>query len=136
LIRRRVALPADTREIRKEWLADRELVLVLRISDGIFSSANLSPLATAGKQSKTYLRRADKVACRWSLRGPHQGDLMSVASTGKVITITGIAIFRIANGKIQAEWAYADGLGLMQSLVSVLCKVSDSLSANRKRTQS
>lgn len=28
-IRGRVVLPADTREIRKEWLADRELVFVL-----------------------------------------------------------------------------------------------------------
>jgi steroid delta-isomerase-like uncharacterized protein len=58
----------------------------------------------------------DKVACRWSGRGTHQGDLMGVAATGKAITVTGIAIFRIANGKIREEWDYADVLGLMQQL--------------------
>ena len=58
----------------------------------------------------------DKVACRWSGRGTHQGDLMGVAATGKAITITGIAIYRIANGKIQEEWDYSDVLGLMQQL--------------------
>jgi steroid delta-isomerase-like uncharacterized protein len=58
----------------------------------------------------------DKVACRWSGRGTHQGDLMGVAATGKAITVTGIAIFRIANGKIREEWDYADVMGLMQQL--------------------
>ena len=58
----------------------------------------------------------DKVACRWSGRGTHQGEMMGVAATGKVITVTGIAIYRIANGKIQEEWDYSDVLGLMQQL--------------------
>jgi steroid delta-isomerase-like uncharacterized protein len=62
------------------------------------------------------LAEGDKVACRWSARGTHQGDLMGVAATGKAITFTGIAIFRVANGKIQEEWAYSDTLGLMQQL--------------------
>jgi steroid delta-isomerase-like uncharacterized protein len=58
----------------------------------------------------------DKVACRWSGRGTHQGELMGIAATGKAITITGIVIYRIANGKIQEEWDYSDTLGLMQQL--------------------
>ena len=37
-------------------------------------------------------------------------------ATGKAITITGIVIYRIANGKIQDEWDYSDALGLMQQL--------------------
>ena len=56
----------------------------------------------------------DKVACRWS--GDHKGELMSVAATGKATTVTGIAIYRIANGKIQEEWDYTDLFGLMQQL--------------------
>ena len=58
----------------------------------------------------------DKVACRWSNRSTHQGEMMGVTATGKAITVTGITIFRIANGKIQEEWDYADVLGLMQQL--------------------
>ena len=58
----------------------------------------------------------DKVACRYSGRGTHQGDLMGVAATGKAITVTGITIYRVANRKIQEEWDYSDVLGLMQQL--------------------
>jgi predicted ester cyclase len=38
------------------------------------------------------------------------------AATGKAITVTGIAIYRIVNGKIQEEWDYRDVLGLMRQL--------------------
>ena len=41
---------------------------------------------------------------------------MGVAATGKAITLSGIAIYRIANGKIQEEWDYTDLFGLMQQL--------------------
>jgi predicted ester cyclase len=41
---------------------------------------------------------------------------MGVAATGKAITVTGIAIYRITNGQIQEEWAYSDVLGLTQQL--------------------
>jgi steroid delta-isomerase-like uncharacterized protein len=56
----------------------------------------------------------DKVACRWSGRFTHQGEIMGVAPTGKAIAVTGILIYRIVNGKIQEEWDYRDVLGLMQ----------------------
>ena len=41
---------------------------------------------------------------------------MGVAATGRTITVTGIAIYRIVNGKIQEEWDYRDVLGLMRQL--------------------
>ena len=37
-------------------------------------------------------------------------------ATGKAITITGIVIYRIANGEIPEEWDYSDMLGLMRQL--------------------
>jgi steroid delta-isomerase-like uncharacterized protein len=58
----------------------------------------------------------DKVACRYSGRETHQGEMMGVAATGKAISVTGICIYRIANGKIQEEWDYSDVLGLMHQL--------------------
>jgi len=48
---------------------------------------------------------------------------MGIAATGKTITITGIVIYRIANGKIQEEWDYSDMLGLMQQLGVVPAEV-------------
>src|SRR6516162_10844426 len=58
----------------------------------------------------------DKVACRWSGDATHKGELMGVAATSRAIMLTGIAIYRIADGKIQEEWDYTDLFGLMQQL--------------------
>jgi steroid delta-isomerase-like uncharacterized protein len=57
-----------------------------------------------------------KVVCRWSWRGTHDGVAFGVAATGKVLTVTGISIYRIENGKLHEEWNYADVLGVMQQL--------------------
>jgi steroid delta-isomerase-like uncharacterized protein len=75
-----------------------------------------SAVADMHQTIEDMVAEGDKVACRYSGRGTHQGELMGVAATGKGITITGIGIYRIANGKIQEEWDYSDMLGLMQQL--------------------
>ncbi len=41
---------------------------------------------------------------------------MGVAPTGKLITVSGISIIRIANSKIAEEWTSRDDLGMMQQL--------------------
>jgi steroid delta-isomerase-like uncharacterized protein len=58
----------------------------------------------------------DKVACRWSGDATHKGELLGVSATSRAIMLTGIAIYRIADGKIQEEWDYTDLFGLMQQL--------------------
>jgi ketosteroid isomerase-like protein len=58
----------------------------------------------------------DKVALRWSATGTHQGELMGIAPTGKQVTVTGHAIYRIANGKIEEDWITGDTLGVLQQL--------------------
>jgi len=55
----------------------------------------------------------DRVVVRYTSRGTHQGDLMGIPPTGKQVTVTGIDIMRIANGKILEEWINND---LMQQL--------------------
>jgi predicted ester cyclase len=45
-----------------------------------------------------------------------QGTFMGLPATGKSITMTGIEIFRIENGKIAELWGEANLLGLMQQL--------------------
>jgi len=58
----------------------------------------------------------DKVVSRFTARGVHKGDFMGLPATGKPITMTGIEIFRIKDGKITEIWAEANLFGLMQQL--------------------
>ena len=53
---------------------------------------------------------------RWTVAGTHQGELTGIPPTGRSISVTGISIARIANGKIVESWNNWDALGLMQQL--------------------
>lgn len=61
----------------------------------------------------------DCVATRWSARGTHQGEFQGVPPTGNPIEISGVAISRIANGKVIEQWANPDLLALMQQIGAV-----------------
>ena len=58
----------------------------------------------------------DRVAARFTARGIHKGTFMGRPATGKSITMTGIEIFRIENGRIAELWGEANLRGLMQQL--------------------
>src|SRR5215210_1633400 len=58
----------------------------------------------------------DRVVTRWSAQGTHEGQLMGVPASGKQVTVSGITIARLADGKIQEEWSNWDGLGLMEQI--------------------
>jgi steroid delta-isomerase-like uncharacterized protein len=62
------------------------------------------------------IAEGDKVTTRWTGRGTHDGDLMGIAPTGKQVTVTGITISRLANGKVVEEWTQWDTLGMLQQL--------------------
>jgi steroid delta-isomerase-like uncharacterized protein len=62
------------------------------------------------------MAEGDKVAYRWTARGTHEGELMGIAPTGKRVEFTGIAVARLANGKIEEIWENYDALGMMQQL--------------------
>jgi steroid delta-isomerase-like uncharacterized protein len=68
---------------------------------------------------KDEIAEGDKVVHRWTVRGTHEGQFQGISPTGKQVTITGISIYRIANGKIVEGWTNADMLGLMQQLGAV-----------------
>jgi steroid delta-isomerase-like uncharacterized protein len=59
---------------------------------------------------------ADKVTCRFTAHGTHSGEFMGIPPTGRHITMTGIEIFRIRNGKIAELWGEANLMGLAQQL--------------------
>ncbi len=57
---------------------------------------------------------------RSTFRGTNTGDIvtptMHVPATGKQVTMTGIGIFRFADGKFVEAWYESDYLGLFQQL--------------------
>jgi steroid delta-isomerase-like uncharacterized protein len=57
-----------------------------------------------------------RVAYRWTYRGTHQGELMGIPPTGREVTITGITIDSVSDGRIAEEWNHFDQLGLLQQL--------------------
>jgi len=61
----------------------------------------------------------DKVACRWTASGTHQGEFLGIAATGQHIKWGGITIFRLENGKIAERWPMQDRLGFMQQLGAI-----------------
>ncbi len=58
----------------------------------------------------------DKVVVRWTLRGTQSGEYQGHPPTGKTIMVTGISLFRIADGKIQEITVNMDRLGMMEQL--------------------
>ena len=64
------------------------------------------------------LAEGDRVAAHWSFQGTHQGEYAGIAATGKNVTSTTTAIYRIANGKIAEIWGDSDNLGLLQQLTN------------------
>ncbi len=58
----------------------------------------------------------DKVAVSWTISGTHKGELLGISPTGKKVSIEGITINHIANGKIMDSYVSADYLGLLQQL--------------------
>jgi steroid delta-isomerase-like uncharacterized protein len=65
------------------------------------------------------LAEGDLVATRWSARGTHQGELMGIPPSGSQVSVGGITIARIADGKIVEEWTNWDGLGMMQQIGAI-----------------
>lgn len=66
--------------------------------------------------TKDVVAEGNKVATRWTFTATHLGEFMGVPATGKQLTQTGAAIFRLANAKIIEIWNFPDNLGLMQQL--------------------
>ena len=65
------------------------------------------------------LAERDVVAVRFTFRGVQAGAFRGVPATGRHVTMTGIDIFRVADGLLAERWGNRDDLGLMQQLGAV-----------------
>jgi len=62
------------------------------------------------------IAEGDQVATRWTFTGTHNGQLMGMPATGRRVTVTGVAVDRIANGKLVESWLEMDGQRMLHDL--------------------
>jgi predicted ester cyclase len=59
------------------------------------------------------------VTMSWTARGTHTGELMGIAPTGREVTVTGIQISRVADGRFVEGYGNFDALGMLQQIGAV-----------------
>jgi steroid delta-isomerase-like uncharacterized protein len=84
---------------------------IVNLYRGAFTNAHISV--------EDQLAEGDRVVTRWTGSGTHQGELMGVAPTGNQVTITGLTINRISEGKIVESWSNYDALGMMRQIGAI-----------------
>jgi steroid delta-isomerase-like uncharacterized protein len=62
------------------------------------------------------IEEGDKLVCRNTVTGTHQGDYLGVPPTGKSVTYKEIFIFRFAGGRIAETWGVADLVAQLRQL--------------------
>ncbi|GAA3114386.1 steroid delta-isomerase-like uncharacterized protein [Kribbella aluminosa] len=62
------------------------------------------------------IAEGDLVAERFTASGTHQAEVMGVPATGKTVTLPGINIFRVRDGRIVERWGQMDQLSLLRQL--------------------
>jgi predicted ester cyclase len=65
------------------------------------------------------IAEGDKVWVRVTYTGTHSGIFRGVAPTGKQISITGLMIYRIADGKLVEGWDLSDYLALLMQIGAI-----------------
>ena len=62
------------------------------------------------------IAEGDRVVARWTDGGTQRGEWMGIPPTGKRVTMSGIDIYRIDQGRIAEFWCSEDELGLLRQL--------------------
>lgn len=62
------------------------------------------------------MAEGNKVMTRVRVRGTFQGEILGFAPTGKVVEVRGIAVHRIADGRLVEHWAHMDMVGFMEQI--------------------
>jgi hypothetical protein len=62
------------------------------------------------------IAEGDKVVCRNTVTGTHQGEYMGRPPTGKSVTYNEIFIIRFVNGRVAETWGVVDVVSQMKQL--------------------
>lgn len=60
----------------------------------------------------------DIAVLRWRAEGTHREELMGMTATHSKVSLKGVDIVRVADGKITERWGEFDALGMMQQIQS------------------
>jgi steroid delta-isomerase-like uncharacterized protein len=92
--------------------------LVLPRSESLKQTAALwrSAFPDVHSEIDDIVAEGDQVVYRWTIRGTHQGEFMGATATGRVVTVSGVTFFRIADGQLVEGWVMTDQLALRQQL--------------------
>ena len=93
----------------------------LRGGDGFrnFVTAYLTGFPDGTITVDEQIAEGDRVATRWTGRGTNTGELLGMPATGKQVTIEGISIERIVDGKVREALVTWDTLSMLQQLGAV-----------------
>ncbi|MCI0626006.1 MAG: ester cyclase [Acidobacteria bacterium] len=58
----------------------------------------------------------DLVVTQWTARGTQRGEVMGIAPTGRQVTVSGISIARVEQGRLAEQWVSWDALGMLRQL--------------------
>ena len=123
------------RRLHRTLLDSREVTTVDEFFAEDFVSHNQPPEIEAGaagvRQFFTMFRDAfpdaevsidelvaegDRVAVATTLTGTHEGELLGVAPTGRRVSVTGIDLVRVHDGRIVEHRGLTDTVGLLRQL--------------------
>ena len=82
----------------------------------LYLTAIMAGLPEQDMRHVDHIAEGDMVVIRFVSTATHTGDLFGIPPTGKRVTLTGIDIFRIENGKLAELWQNWDQYGTMQQL--------------------
>jgi steroid delta-isomerase-like uncharacterized protein len=54
------------------------------------------------------IAEGDMVTTRWTTHGTHTGDLPGIPATGTAVSLEGVTISKLSEGKIVEEWVFYD----------------------------
>jgi len=65
---------------------------------------------------KDVFGQGDKLVKHWNFAGTHTGDFFGIPATGKKVSIDGVTLVRMSNGKIAEERDFFDNLDFLTQL--------------------
>jgi predicted ester cyclase len=80
------------------------------------------------------IAKGDRVLTRYTICGTHQRDFMGMAPTYERLTVHGIDVFRLDNGKVVEHWDAAHQISAFPSVEQEPDASSDTRQSNRLTT--
>ena len=95
-------------------MSEENKELVRRYYADVLNGRNLD--AVGDYYADELIVEGDKVFCRSTMTGTHDGEYKGIPPTGRHISAESAEVFRIADGKFAGYWCLANVAGLMRQL--------------------